>query len=135
MPTHSCPQCGHESPYKAEHAGRSARCPECNELMKLPSTEKSIPDETIEPTTTRRQPRRYSFIKLAVTLILLIQAWATFRSTSRRWEYKIASPSDATFESQMDRLGDEGWEVVYARRARDGEMGLFQYEVLLKRPR
>jgi hypothetical protein len=52
-----------------------------------------------------------------------------------RWEYMIASPSDAAFSTEMSKLGDDGWEMVSARRASDGGeyTKKFSYEVILKR--
>ncbi len=51
-----------------------------------------------------------------------------------KWEYKCESVSDASFSSEMNTLGDEGWEVVAARRAQ-GSDEVMKYEMILKRPK
>jgi hypothetical protein len=53
-----------------------------------------------------------------------------------KWEYKIASLSDATFDAEVNLLGTEGWELVFARRARDGEGAAesVAYEMVFRRP-
>jgi hypothetical protein len=51
-----------------------------------------------------------------------------------RWEYVIENPGDSTFESRMDDLGSEGWELVSARRA-TSEFGPARYEMIFKRPK
>lgn len=51
------------------------------------------------------------------------------------WEYKIESFEDILFDSGMNRMGNEGWELVSARRALTGEeysrRGI--YECIFKR--
>ena len=54
------------------------------------------------------------------------------RDAGKEWEYKIESPSDTGFVKEMDALGDEGWELVFARRARNS-LDKYFYEVILKR--
>jgi hypothetical protein len=49
-----------------------------------------------------------------------------------RFEYRIESPSDGSFDSDMNRFGRDGWEVVSARRATDA-LKIASYEVILKR--
>lgn len=48
------------------------------------------------------------------------------------WEYKIANPSDYTWDDEMKRYGDEGWELVAARRA-SSSLGTMGYEMIFKR--
>lgn len=50
-----------------------------------------------------------------------------------RWEYRIESPADFQFETEMATFGEEGWELVSARRATCG--GLPCYEMIFKRAR
>lgn len=52
----------------------------------------------------------------------------------QRWEYGVVAVSDYTFTDDMNKLGDQGWEVVSARRA-VGEFSSAKYELILKRPR
>lgn len=51
-----------------------------------------------------------------------------------KWDYRIESPSDKLFESEIKRLGDEGWELVTARRATSDYSGP-SYEMIFKRPK
>lgn len=55
-----------------------------------------------------------------------------FKEPIPSWEYKMAYPSDYTFETELDKLGSMGWEMTFARRARgsDDEMG---YECIFRR--
>jgi len=56
--------------------------------------------------------------------------------SSQKWEYKIASPSDLSFEKVMNEFGADDWELVTARRATSGSgySRSASYEVILKRP-
>ncbi|WP_375453090.1 hypothetical protein [uncultured Nostoc sp.] len=38
-----------------------------------------------------------------------------------QYEYRIESFEDITFDTGISKLGDEGWELVFARRALTGE--------------
>jgi hypothetical protein len=53
------------------------------------------------------------------------------------WEYKTESFEDAMFDSSINRIGQQGWELVFARRALTGEdysrRGI--YECIFKRPK
>ncbi|QDU39197.1 hypothetical protein Mal4_35340 [Maioricimonas rarisocia] len=53
---------------------------------------------------------------------------------TQRWEYRIESPSDISFSDSMQALGDEGWELVFARRA-TSSFGGASYEMIFKRPK
>jgi len=48
-----------------------------------------------------------------------------------KYSYRIDSPSDTSFDSFMETLGAEGWEVVSARRALDG--GTASYEIISRK--
>ena len=50
------------------------------------------------------------------------------------WEYKIVSPDDAFFDTEMNLMGKQGWELVTARRA-SGPLDSVSYEMIFKRPR
>lgn len=54
--------------------------------------------------------------------------------TPAKFEYRLSSPRDADFEKQCNALGSEGWELVYARRARGGILGdEMLYETIWRR--
>jgi hypothetical protein len=48
------------------------------------------------------------------------------------WEYKVTAPTDSALEGELRQLGDDGWELVYARRA-VSEFGPAKYEMIFKR--
>lgn len=49
------------------------------------------------------------------------------------WEYQIESVPDILFDTTMNKLGTEGWELVFARRASDPTTDDFSYECIFKR--
>ena len=75
---------------------------------------------------------------LAGILLLLLVNWLQEgrRPKELLWEYRVEGVSDITFDSTMQRLGADGWELAFARRAisGDGEYSEGIYEVIFKRP-
>jgi hypothetical protein len=75
-----------------------------------------------------------------VCILLLVIAGAAaaplaLRKTVRpSFEYKIVDIADQEFDSSTKQLGDEGWEIVFARRA-SGEDKTMAYEIIFKRPK
>jgi hypothetical protein len=55
------------------------------------------------------------------------------RTEQTRWEYKLESPYDWNFDTRMRELGNDGWELVSARRATSSGSSLAQYEMIFKR--
>lgn len=49
------------------------------------------------------------------------------------WEYRIESVPDLSFDETMNEFGDEGWELVFARRAQNSITKDFSYECIFKR--
>ena len=75
-------------------------------------------------------------IVLLVVLIGLL-SFHTFGAqlgAAPSWEYRLESPSDLSFESELDKLGRAGWELVFARRATSSYDGAI-YEMIFRRPR
>ena len=78
----------------------------------------------------------------AIIALLVIAVCASFIGflmppRASKWEYMIVSPSDITIESEMQRHGSSGWELVFARRASSGssEYSSVSYEMIFKRPK
>jgi hypothetical protein len=76
---------------------------------------------------------------LAIVLLLgatvVVQLWQAVAPDS--WEYNIIAPKDEALQTDMQRLGAEGWEVVSARRATssdENDKGA-RYELIFKRRR
>ncbi|MBD2137779.1 hypothetical protein H6F32_09290 [Anabaena sp. FACHB-1237] len=69
--------------------------------------------------------------------ILLFNLWWQPQPKTVEWEYKIESFEDVIFDSSMNRMGNEGWELVFARRALTGgeysSRGI--YECIFRRPK
>jgi hypothetical protein len=74
---------------------------------------------------------------LALLLIVHVAPIVVPDRTAPSWEYRIESLKDGEFRSEMNRIGNAGWELVFARRAISGEGASSEasYEVIFKRPR
>ena len=59
------------------------------------------------------------------------------RMARTEWEYRIVSIADDDFNLAIKELGQEGWELAYARRAiaEKDEVEYSLYEIILKRPK
>jgi len=69
-------------------------------------------------------------------LILLILVQAGVRAPSEQtWEYKIVGFKDTSLTADLSTEGDQGWEMVSARRALVGEGQTSEgaYECIFKR--
>ncbi len=69
---------------------------------------------------------------LALASFAVLDAWIPNLKATQRWEYKTVFKADLVLRIALDKLGAEGWELVFARRARadDRVMG---YEMIFKR--
>lgn len=69
---------------------------------------------------------------LALVSLAVVDAWIPNLKATQRWEYKTVFKPDLVLRIALDKLGAEGWELVFARRARadDRVMG---YEMIFKR--
>ena len=70
-----------------------------------------------------------AFALTAMAVLMMHATWST-----PKWEYAVEVPPDIGFSRQMNRWGEEGWELVSARRA-SGAGRTFSYEVIMKRPK
>lgn len=83
---------------------------------------------------------RTATIALSIALIIALLALPFLYPTQVRdsprqqWEYLIEAVPDILFEDTMDTYGRDGWELVFARRARSTLTDSFSYEVIFKRP-
>ena len=53
---------------------------------------------------------------------------------AQRWEYKIETVPDLTWDEGMNKLGSDRWELLFARRA-NGSDEKMSYEMIFKRPK
>jgi hypothetical protein len=72
---------------------------------------------------------------LAVIAVLQAAPILMPNQMAPKFEYRIEGISDANFESEMDKHGEGGWELVFARRATEGGGKGALYEVIFKRPK
>jgi hypothetical protein len=80
---------------------------------------------------------RLNVIALVLVLILLVSAGQMFlnRALPEQWQYTIAAPKDEELKTTIDKLGADGWELVSARRASDGDSKnpKMSYEMIFKK--
>lgn len=65
--------------------------------------------------------------------VLLTNSVAGQKTKAVTWEYRIESIPDLTFTENMNNLGDDGWQLVFARRAQDSITDEFSYECIFKK--
>ena len=70
-------------------------------------------------------------VALALTVIIALLALPLFLPT--KWEYRIEAVPDMEFAEEMNAYGEQGWEVVFARRASNRITDDFSYEIIFKR--
>ena len=98
-------------------------------------------DESPTPPMARTTISACSANSWLLAAILGLQVWISFgqipRVIPRAWEYSIKSIPDDNFDYEMNKMGQEGWEMVFARRAGSGDSDspTFSYEMIFKRPK
>lgn len=103
--------------------------------MPPPRPTKSTRETTANAFQLTTRHAQIIFGALAAGLLMqFISTVGQFIKPVTKWEYKIESPSDYSFTSEMDRLGSEGWEMISARRASSEFGTTVGYEVIFKRP-
>lgn len=70
---------------------------------------------------------------LGILLLLGFNTIAGQKTQAVEYEYKVQSVPDLTFTESMNRIGADGWEMVFARRAKDSGTDDFSYECIFKR--
>ena len=70
---------------------------------------------------------------LGLLVLLGFNTFAGQKTQAVVYEYKIASVPDLTFTETMNVQGSEGWELVFARRAKESSSDDFTYECIFKR--
>ena len=71
---------------------------------------------------------------VVLNLLCLLVLMRLMPKPAQQWEYQIESVTDANWDTGMKKLGDQGWELVFARRASDGNDHM-SYEMIFKRPK
>ena len=63
---------------------------------------------------------RHLVLGLTLLVLMLSQFGCTQRASSHaveKWEYRISSFKDEDFTAEMNKAGEEGWELIFARRS------------------
>jgi hypothetical protein len=96
---------------------------------------------TEEKTPAIVQPWQINVVIALLTLLIIIaaaHAWKSYQIPPQaKWEYMLGSESDATLNDTINKLGAEGWELVFARRASgnlESAKPDFRYEMIFRRP-
>jgi len=104
----------------------------------LPSESTMTPAWKVVPTPG---PKSISHNQGAIIIVLILVAigapfFGEFKKPPQ-WEYTIDSPSDERLGDEMAKMGDDGWELVFARRAVSGtgDFAVSNYEMIFKRPK
>lgn len=101
----------------------------------LPSKD-ATPDAPPVPTPSKStKTTNWPVILIGVVTALLALHAVGLQLLAPKWEYLIESPGDLRFEETMDTLGQDGWELVFARRATSRGGGSASYEMIFKRRR
>lgn len=107
--------------------------------------EQIFPSQTDTPASESRPnkggaagPSKFqaNIIIALLCLGFILSIWSALKPTPK-WEYRIVAVPDITFKIGIAELGDDGWELVTARRASSGEgkSTEFSYEMVFKRPK
>lgn len=75
---------------------------------------------------------KLQFGSLLVVLLAIVALLAVPRLSSPSYDYKIVTVPDLMFEGGMKIIGDNGWDLVFARRAIDEHKDP-AYEMIFKR--
>lgn len=161
-----CPKCSQALDAPEELATQLIDCPACKETIEVPlRSQRAEPPKPPKPASTSpppappqaSQPRLVSASPqtsfrgittgqgtvIIVLLILALFVFPFFHSLfsgvlpSQEWEYRIIAIPDSSFETKINALGADGWELVFARRASDGSetRPTMSYEMIFKRPK
>ena len=70
---------------------------------------------------------------LGLLMLLGFNTLAGQKTQAVVYEYKIDSIPDTSFTETMNQTGNDRWELVFARRAKDSDTDKFSYECIFKR--
>jgi hypothetical protein len=94
-------------------------------------------DSTVEQLNALRT-RLTVLIMLFILAMLFCGYFALIglKPGNQLWEYRIEAVPDTGFQDAINKLGANGWDLVFARRASDGNTNnpTMNYEMIFKRP-
>jgi len=152
-----CSNCSHTEETPDEFIGKKARCLNCQTLGTITEKTKQSPltplhtpgpqqpavldaDEfvTEKPTSNKKYfSRNDRELWFAIILFVLLGGILTAQLVDldglKQWEYAIHSPDDSGLDDRLELLGNQGWELVFARRASSSSGA--GYEMIFRRPK
>jgi hypothetical protein len=157
MAVFECPNCSHTQDVPDAYIGRTAKCLKCEARGEVTAANPKTPPanpSAAQPkvsesprgkpdlppnTSAKRTEFRHIEGRIVTGLLAAILATQLFsltrtNFTTTQWEYIVESPIDANLDSALERLGDQEWELVFARRA-TSSYGSASYEMIFKRPK
>ena len=69
---------------------------------------------------------------ILVLILLKVDIFPSPKPEPVRYEYTVATPNDFFLETELNKMGRQGWQVVFARRAMDA-LNIASYEMILMR--
>ena len=144
-----CPNCSHIHDAPDAYVGRNAKGLKCQTrgeitkskpkppppLAPVPQPIAKTPIKKTDLPSSSSVPHTYGVIVILLSAMLVAQLFGltSTKTSTTQWEYTVKSPSDSELSSALERLGDQGWELVFARRA--SSSADFSYEMIFKRPK
>jgi hypothetical protein len=129
-----CPKCKQSLDIDDKLQGLTVQCPTCQHYFEPPVIEE--PKRVKPPLTYSEKKMREAVILLYVCLIIVpLFGWlAAFEPPE--YEYRIVIVSDSQWVKDMETAGNNGWDLVFARRASTSEsFNAMAYEMIFKRPK
>ncbi|KQC11119.1 MAG: hypothetical protein APR54_11260 [Candidatus Cloacimonas sp. SDB] len=74
------------------------------------------------------------WIIFLLMIIIAFCCFFTLKSLKNKvaWEYKLESTSDYAFDDEINEYGNDGWELLFARRATSSYSDGACYEMIFK---
>lgn len=105
-------------------------------LFSDPSPSAPNRSEPILETLSKIAPLTNAVLLFFILVILGINVFRPEKTETLLWEYEVIGIDDYEFDTVINEMGQQGWDIAFARRALSGEgrysKGL--YEVIFKRP-
>ncbi len=136
--TIDCPHCGQQTTlYMPKKAGNQFVPPPLPHPETKAAAVAQVMTTKVPHAVTAGQVNAILAVLIAGLLVFPIARSAFTKIAPPQWEYMVQAIPDASFTLKMDEYGRDGWELVFARRASDGNEYLpkFNYEVIFKRPK
>lgn len=129
----------HRHPESLNESGRKRTFPALLPVSSSRAMEDNPPQPDVPATPTIAPKPKGSANTWLLSAILAVMVWNSVGHTpqimSAKWEYTIKSVPDGSFDEEMNKMGLDGWDVVFARRASSGSSSssTFSYEMIFKR--